>query len=75
MGDIVEKTEAVEVGAEVVEAVHRMNCHSTSTHSSCIGSSSSTSWTVSAMSTAAYPSMAIIQLHVPHVDLLELPLH
>ena len=60
MGGGVEKAEAVEVGVEVVEAVHRMkNRHSTSARSSRTWSSSSIPWTVSATSTAPYPFCGI----------------
>ena len=75
MSDIVEKTEAVEVRAEVVEAVHRMNCHLTFACSSCTVSSSSAPWTVYAALLLLIPFVALIQLHVPLVGLLELPLH
>ena len=41
MGGSVEKAEAMEVGAEVVKVVHRMNYHFAFAYSSCTESSSS----------------------------------
>ena len=73
MGGRVEK---VEVGAEVVEVVQRMkNCHSASACKSCIGSSSSAPWTISATSIAAYPSRGAHTAPYTSFGLLELPLH
>ena len=52
-----EKAEAMEAGAEVVEAVQWMkNCHFASARRSCSESSSSAPWTVSAMSISTYSS-------------------
>ena len=77
MGGGVKKVEAVdvEVGTEVVEVVHRMNCHFAFARSSCTGLSSSTPWTIYAVSIATYPSRGTQQLHIPPIGLLELPLH
>ena len=55
-----ENVDVVEVGAEVVEAMHwKMNCHSTSAQSSYTWSSSSAPWIAFAASTAPYPSCAV----------------
>ena len=51
----VEKVEAVEVGTEVVEAMHQMkNCHFSSARSSSTWSSSAAPQTISAASTTLY---------------------
>ena len=71
----VEKAEMVEVGAEVVEVVHGMNCHSVSTRNSYTRSSSSAPLTISTASTATYPPRGAHIVSCTSCRLLELPLH